>query len=993
MTRGKKIRISLTGKMLLVIVVLGCVVLAGSDQLLIRQVKASFQQQISQKVQEQVTEGRLRFDSFVKTHFQLARVIVSQHRFVDHLDTLADQPAEQAPRIHIRPPNWFPRRGVMRALAQAGYYILLDGNGRVREVYESEATSAPADLLHPEKQLINASHNENFMTSIGGIPFLVSSSSVYGAKKRLRATLMLATPMDDAMLVTLQPPYATNQIVALATGFDPLILTSSDLELVPKGERLEELKNNFLLIGEKVFNYEYADLLVSYNHLMPREEIDRLAHPVILRTRLQILIISLVFIASFAFVMTWVTRRIQRQTQEMVDFSSSALGKKPEALAHGDQLDMLEQQFRLLSEEVLAANREQAALMQTILQAIPAPIYFIDEGGKYLGCNQAFCDFIGLAQENFIGKKAADFLDSKMQLAFHQEDEDLLQRGSSGIFSKKLTDHAGRSHDFIVHKAIFHKADSSKAGLISVLVNVTDLKSTSEQLAQAHAFLESLLDSIPDLIFYKDKDSVYLGGNKSFSKLIDREVEDIIGLSDLDLFPREIAEFFREKDRQMLSSGAARRNEEWVTYPDGSKILLDTLKTPYYGPDGTILGLIGISRDITEKKKAEGEKGRLMNQLRQAQKMEAIGTLAGGIAHDFNNILTSIIGYATLVQYDLPMNSQSATRLAEVIKAGDRAKDLVNQILTFSRQSEQEQQPVEIKHIVKEAIKLLRASIPTTIEIKMLVDNNCGVVVADPTQIHQVVMNLCTNAYHAMKENGGILTVSMEPVELETSELGSEAKLPAGPYVRLEVQDTGHGIPEEIIERIFDPYYTTKPKGEGTGMGLAVVHGIIKSHGGHIKVTSAAGVGTRFQIYLPRVEHSAIDRVQQAARPDATHGTERILLVDDEEQITSLLSEMLEDLGYRVTAKTSSKEALQCFTASPNDFDLVVTDMTMPGLTGTELAHELLAVRKDLPIILCTGFSEVVDEQSAKAMGIKEYILKPVVITDLAVVIRKLFDQ
>jgi PAS domain S-box-containing protein len=393
-----------------------------------------------------------------------------------------------------------------------------------------------------------------------------------------------------------------------------------------------------------------------------------------------------------------------------------------------------------------------------------------------------------------------------------------------------------------------------------------------------------------------------------------------------------------------------------------------------------------IYEDVTEQT-------RLEDQFRQAQKMEAIGTLAGGIAHDFNNILGAIIGYTGMIDmFDVPEESPIKAKLNEVLKAAHRAKDLVAQILTFSRQTEQERKPVQLNYIVKEALKFLRASLPTTIEIRQHVENEEFITMADPTQMHQVLMNLCTNAAHAMLETGGGLEVTLSALDLDVKSAERFVDLFPGCYLKLTVSDTGHGMMPEIMERIFDPFFTTKKSGEGTGMGLAVVHGIVKSHGGEITVDSDLGRGTTFQVVLPRIEMAAVEPDDENA-PSMPTGTERILFVDDEKSLVKVVQHILHRLGYDVTAKTSSREALELFRSQPERFDLVITDQTMPYMTGIELAREMMQIRPDIPVILCTGFSETATPERVEAAGICELINKPLDPSTLAVAVRRVLDH
>lgn len=375
--------------------------------------------------------------------------------------------------------------------------------------------------------------------------------------------------------------------------------------------------------------------------------------------------------------------------------------------------------------------------------------------------------------------------------------------------------------------------------------------------------------------------------------------------------------------------------------------------------------------------------------LRQSQKMEAIGTLAGGIAHDFNNILTAIIGYTELAQLKAAANDAMARDLSHVLEAGLRARELVRQILAFSRLGEQERKPVQVASVIEEVFRLLRSTLPTTIAINQQINTSpdADTILADPTQLHQVLLNMGTNSAHAMHEHGGVLGVTLSDIDADTSLVSRYPDLTPGPYLLITVSDTGHGMDAAVKERIFDPYFTTKKVGEGTGMGLAVAHGIIKSHGGAVSVYSEPGQGAVFNILLPKIT----DAIKHESVPveSPLGGTERILFVDDEKVLVELGKDLLELLGYRVTAVESSSEALAIFRASPEDFDLVITDMTMPGLTGRDLVRELLAIRPEIPIIMCSGFTEFVNSSEAKEAGVCEFLMKPYVTNRMAEIIRR----
>ncbi len=397
-----------------------------------------------------------------------------------------------------------------------------------------------------------------------------------------------------------------------------------------------------------------------------------------------------------------------------------------------------------------------------------------------------------------------------------------------------------------------------------------------------------------------------------------------------------------------------------------------------------------LEQQIEERKRVEETHRTLEQRFRQSQKMDAIGTLAGGIAHDFNNVLAAMIGYTELIR-DTPPTKDARTlqNIEEIIKAGSRAKNLIRQILTFSRQNEQEVSPVQISLIVKEVSKLIRATLPATIKIRRNIRSN-SMVMADPTQIHQVIMNLCTNAAYVMQAGGGDLGVSLTEINIDAEFAQQHPSLIPGPHIRLSVSDTGPGIPNNLKERIFEPFFTTKKQGEGTGLGLSVVHGIVKNHNGAIGVYSEPGQGTTFSIYLPITE--CRETCPAPLDLSQLHGTERILYVDDEKQIASMFYLKLQNLGYDIKVMTDSLEAWEFFESDPQAVDMIISDMTMPNLTGAELAQRALSLRPDLPVILCTGFSNAVSEEKVREIGVAAMLTKPIFTREIATAIRRVFD-
>ncbi len=419
----------------------------------------------------------------------------------------------------------------------------------------------------------------------------------------------------------------------------------------------------------------------------------------------------------------------------------------------------------------------------------------------------------------------------------------------------------------------------------------------------------------------------------------------------------------------------------------------DYIRKPFE-PDELVVrveNLLRQKRMNDERKRVQIEKKNLENQLRQSHKMEAIGTLAGGIAHDFNNMLGIIIGNAELALEAVPEGDHARQYLLKILTASTRAEEMINRLLSFSRMTDAERRPVKLNEVLGETLKLLRSSLPANIEIRERIPPTSFTVHSDPTQINQIMLNLCTNAAHAMRQSGGILEVRVGEEILDEGSIAEYSDLIPGHYCKLIVSDTGDGIERDIIPRIFEPYFTTKEPGKGTGMGLAVVHGIVKNHKGDIKVFSEPGRGTEFHIRLPLADVPARDRVI-GFPATLKRGEEHILLVDDEDMIVDIMKEMLEQLGYHVTPFNRSMNALEGFRLEPEKYDLVITDMTMPNMTGDRLAKEMKKIKPDIPIVLCSGFNEAINKAKCEMEGIQDYLMKPVNMNRLSTTIRKVLD-
>jgi PAS domain S-box-containing protein len=520
---------------------------------------------------------------------------------------------------------------------------------------------------------------------------------------------------------------------------------------------------------------------------------------------------------------------------------------------------------------------------------------------------------------------------------------------------------------------------------------IKERKATESALYESREQYRDLFDSISDCIFTHDLDGHFLTANRATAQMLGYDPEALKGRLVSDFLILEERRKFHDTYLPQIQQQGVLKGVSIYLSRDGTENHMEYRNVLVDKDEGQPY-ISAVGRDITESIMAKAELQKLEKQLIHMQKMEALGTLAGGIAHDFNNILSAIIGYTELVSLEIPEGSQAKKNLQETLTGCQRATDLVQQILIFCRQSKQERMPVDISPMVKEVIKLLKATLPSTIEIRLQQESNNGIVEADPTQIHQVLMNLCTNAAHAMRAKGGVLKIKLSKLELDDVSAKFDADLTAGSYIRLTVSDTGHGMPQEFISRIFDPYFTTKEKGEGTGLGLAVVHGIVRSFNGAITVYSEPDKGTMFNVYLPRYRgDESFTKIKPSQQLPA--GRECILLIDDELPLVNIGKQMLERLGYEVVTQTSSRDAFELFSRKPQRFDLVITDMTMPNMTGLELSNKIMTIQPNIPIILSTGFSEFVDEDTAKEMGIRAFVMKPFLMSEMANMIRKVLDE
>jgi len=644
--------------------------------------------------------------------------------------------------------------------------------------------------------------------------------------------------------------------------------------------------------------------------------------------------------------------------------------------------------------EVMVNEREQLIdslslsekKYRSFIENAPVAMYTINTKGEFTYGNKKLLELTGYKKKDWLDKHFQPIIyPDDLELVMNKVQERIAGKGTTDPYEIRIFDSSGKIMWIKINSTLIYETDeqgvNKPAGIQSFVEDVTDRKQAEESLRESERRFRTLVENAADAFFLNTMDGKILDVNSRACESLGYTREELLSMTLSDVGIEIKNDHNKKYSGNNLIPGKPVTIEGIHKRKDGTRFPVE-IQFARVSVAGENL-LLGLARDISQRRELE-------EQLRQSHKMESIGTLAGGIAHDFNNILGIILGNTELAIDDVPEWNPARLNLDEIRIATLRAKDVVRQLLSFARKTKLEKRPINIIPIIKESLKLLRSSISTTVEIHQNIPEYVDTILADPTQINQVLINLCTNADHAMPD-GGVIVITLKNIELDEMTAAKHPELGPGRYVNLMVSDTGLGISQEEMDRIFDPYFTTKEVDRGTGMGLAVVHGIVKGHNGLIAVESELGKGTTFSIYFPVVEKETVVETETYEKLPA--GNERVLFIDDEVSIVKLTRLRLERLGYKVNATTSPIEALELFNSQPDQFDLVITDLTMPKMTGDKLAEEILNIRPDIPIILCTGFSEKIDEKAAKAIGAADYIDKPLDKRDFAFKVRKVLDR
>ncbi len=638
---------------------------------------------------------------------------------------------------------------------------------------------------------------------------------------------------------------------------------------------------------------------------------------------------------------------------------------------------------RKKAEEALRRSEERFRLA---FENANIGVCLVDKGGVFLNVNHRMCDIFGYGRNEFEGMKVNDLT--------HPEDQNIspkfIEKGVSGevenaVFEKRYFHKNGSLIWGQVSSSVIRDEKGDPLCFISHVQDITKPKQAEEALQESELQFKSTFEQAAVGICHADPSGRFLKVNQRFLQIVGYDRNEISGLTWQSITHPDDLNADLEKVEQVLKNRLKTYSmEKRFIKKDGVIVWVNLTVSLVRKPNGSPFYFIGVIEDLSERKKMEA-------QLQQTQKMEAIGNLAGGIAHDFNNILAIILGNAELASDDIPASNPANENLEEIRLASIRAKEMIRQLLAFSRKSDQKNRPVDIAPIIKESMKMLRSAVPSNVEFETYISDDPCSIQGDVAQINQIMMNLVTNAAQAMSKEGGILKVTLSKIVLQMEKPCFNWVLSPGTYARLTIRDTGEGMAPEIVDRIFDPYFTTKDVGKGTGMGLSVVHGIVKRHKGGIQVKSEPGKGTAFEVFFPVLE----TMVEEEKKPEEKikRGSGKILFVDDEASVVKLNHQRLERLGYQVKSTTKPVEALEWFKADPDQFDVIITDMTMPRMTGDMLAKEILAIRRETPVIICTGYSERMTEKQAEALGAAKYMEKPIGKENLAKALREVLDE
>ncbi len=778
-------------------------------------------------------------------------------------------------------------------------------------------------------------------------------------------------------------------------GFDP----DSTIKIWQKecNKAISEGYNGLRIVGEATFslgNPDLVDKLIYYENIMNEVLFNKFPFKSLCVYNRKLYPLEIIKTAISAHPVLFYNDKLFRENIHYIPPEIYFKGKNTR-----DEVDIMLKNIQRNNDN-LVALKDSETKFRMMFDKAPLSYQSLDEKGNFLEINENWLKVLGYKKEEIIGRNFSEFLHPDWKDHFKENFPRFKAVGEVLGVEFEMMKKDGSFILVSFYGKIGKNSNNSFSRTHCIFQDITERRKSENKMIEYTQNLETIFNSTPNILMQVDKYGRIKKINQKGAAIDDRRSDELSGILCGNFFncvnavddnicgqgtkcvdcvvKRMIDSTFETGNSQSEKEG------QITVFSDHKKIkrffLISTAIIQIDSEKYVLLSMI----DVTQLNHLE-------KRLQQSQKMEAIGNLAGGVAHDFNNLLFPIVGLSEMMLDDFPPGSLEHQNLNEIFQAGKRGKELVQQILSFSRQSEHQQIPVHIQKILKEVLKLCRVSIPADIPITPDIQVDCAPVMADPTQIHQIAMNLITNAYHAVEPSGGTITVQLKEASFSHEDYPA-VQLAPGRYTVLTVTDTGTGIDPVVMNKIFDPYFTTKKNGKGTGLGLSTVYGIVKAHGGDIKVYSEMGKGSCFHVYLPVLEKSADVASEKQQQPLPT-GTEHILLVDDEAPIVHMEKMMLERLGYQITSFTSSVDALTAFKTDPSCFDLIITDMNMPNLNGMKLAEKLTAISPDIPVIICTGFSERINEENAATKGVRGFLMKPLVMKDITQKVREILDD
>ncbi len=991
---GKSLsRVPLTVKMVFLTLVVGVSIWAVLDFVVNITVKNIFETQLTERLNSEVKSYRHRFGRYVYSHANLVQLLAAQSGIVDYVNQSGwPEKGISAVKYHRHQPEWLPGLSTLRAIAIPRYAILLDTDGKAREVYQSTKQPLPQMLLTPSVSLIRRSNDVSYMTNVEKSPYLIATYPVLNSFGQIAAQLMLASPLDSDFLLASQGQNTEGILIALVTGDENRILVSSDQSVLPAGATLESLYGQHISVRQTLFEYGDSEMNFKFASLVPKTEVIALTETLVSQVRKFRAIIAVVFIMSFAFIIYYITRRIARVSKGIAEFSKHISGGKQEEDLKGDQLFVLEKSFNRLTEEVIEAReiiRQQAdEKTHQIVSQVHEAIISVGADSIISSWNPGAEEVFGWLEEQVVGKQYIDIiLLPRDQGLINNALDQFLETGCEAMFNRQMEmsvmDREGRT--FPAELSISSARSQADCFIIVMVRDISERKDAEEALRLSEDKFSKAFSSSPMLMIISTvEEGRFIDVNETFLKTSGYSSDEVIGYTSLELRLWADPHDRENMITQLTLHGVMHNFETKLRMKDGALIncLLSSELIEIEGKQCVLSALL----DLTERQ-------RLESQLLHAQKMEAVGHLAGGVAHDFNNFLTAIIGYGNILLMKKQFKEDSSLRsiMDKMLVTSEKAAGLVKSLLAFGRKQVVLLKPVDLNSVINCLENLLLRLVSEEIELHIVLADKDLIVMADNGQMEQVLMNLATNARDAMSGRGSLIIETGE-VEIDSMFIEKYGYGEYGSYALITVKDTGSGMDEETKAKIFEPFFTTKEMGKGTGLGMSMIFGIIKQHNGFINVESAIDQGTTINILLPEIKTEASSERSEISR-DVRGGAETILLAEDEQVVREMTKDILENYGYKVIEAHDGTDAVTKFIENQDVVQLLLLDVMMPGKNGNEVYEEVMKVKPGIKTLFVSGYSADILNRRGVNEGKAEIIFKPVAPHDLLIKVRSVLDE